>query len=80
MDVEYERLGRGQRSPGVAKMGKKGMKGVGDRGGGVCWARGSKVKVEEKHDEGFTAAVMPDGLRNFGVSELVEESYLNEAG
>lgn len=33
-----------------------------------------------KHDEGFTAAVMLAGLRNFGISELAEESYLNEAG
>lgn len=35
---------------------------------------------KEAHDEGFTGAVMPAGLRNFGVSELAEESYLNEAG
>ena len=34
----------------------------------------------ERHDEGFTAAVMLAGLRNFGISELAEESYLNEAG
>lgn len=35
---------------------------------------------ERRHDEGFTGEVMPAGLRNFGVSELAEESYLNEAG
>lgn len=36
--------------------------------------------IGKRHDEGFTGAVMPAGLRNFGVSELAEESYLNEAG
>lgn len=35
---------------------------------------------ERKRDEGFTAAVMFVGSRNFGVSESGEESYLNEPG
>lgn len=35
---------------------------------------------ERKHDEGFTAAVMFVGSRNFGVSESGEEPYLNEPG
>lgn len=40
-----------------------------------------RAKVwERKCDEGFTAAVMFVGSRNFGVSESGEESYLNEPG
>lgn len=42
---------------------------------------GMRRKVRErKRDEGFTAAVMFVGSRNFGVSESREESYLNEPG
>lgn len=42
--------------------------------------RRKERRKERKHDEGFTAAVMFVGSRNFGVSESGEESYLNEPG
>lgn len=42
--------------------------------------RATEGAGEEARDEGFTAAVMFVGSRNFGVSESGEEPYLNEPG